>query len=91
MIFENELSDAWDVPDETVNVSVPISMIRHPSGEIHIVVIDLMPEQEHDCLAERRIRFSAQAAAQLRDAIGGMAQSGHVLFGDERPATATLH
>ena len=92
MIFENnEQSDAWDSPDEAFDVSVPISMVRHPSGDIDIVVIDLMQQDEGGCFAERRIRFSAQAAVQLFDAIGGAVQNKHVLFGDERPDTATLH
>lgn len=94
MIIENDdLSDAWDSPDETINVSVPISTVLHPSGDIDIVVIDLMREDDRECLAERRIRFSAYAASQFLDAIGGSLseQSKHVLFGDERPVTATLH
>lgn len=92
MIYENnEQSDAWDSPDDTFNVSVPISMVQHSSGDIDIVVIDLMQQDESGCFAERRIRFSAQAAVQLLDAIGGAVQSKLVLFGDERPETATLH
>lgn len=94
MIIENDdLSDAWDSPDETINVSVPISTVLHPSGDIDIVVIDLMREDDRECLAERRIRFSAYAASQFLDAIGGSLsdQRKHVLFGDERPVTATLH
>lgn len=92
MIFENnEPSDAWDSPDEAFDVSVPVSMVQHASGDIDIVVIDLMQQDESGCFAERRIRFSAQAAIQLLDAIGGAVQSKHVLFGDERPERATLH
>ena len=92
VIFENnEQSDAWDSPDEPFDVSVPVSMVRHASGDIDIVVIDLMQQDESGCFAERRIRFSAPAAAQLLDAISGAVQSRHVLFGDERPETATLH
>lgn len=92
MIFEsNEPSDAWDAPDEPSNVSVPVSMVLHPSGAIDIVVIDLMQQDERGCLAERRIRFSPQAASQLLDTIGNTVQNGHMLFGDERPDTATLH
>lgn len=94
MIFENdELSDAWDSADEAMNLSVPVSMVLHPSGDIDVVVIDLMREDERECLAERRIRFSAYAASQFLDAIGSSVktQSMHVLFGDERPVIATLH
>ena len=92
MIFENnELSDAWDAPDEASNVSVPISMVLHASGAIDIVVIDLMQQDERGCLAERRIRFSPQAASQFLDTIGNTVQGGHILFGDERPDSATLH
>lgn len=92
MIFENdELSDAWESPDESNNVSVPISMVMHSSGAIDIVVIDLMEHDERGCFAERRIRFSPQAATQLLDTMGNTVQSGHVLFGDERPEKATLH
>jgi hypothetical protein len=92
VIFENEeLSDAYDSPDEPMNVSVPISMVLHSSGEISVVVIDLMREDERQCFAERTIRFSAHAAAQFLDAMGNTVQSGHLLFGDERPAMATLH
>lgn len=92
MIFENnEQSDAWDSPDEACNVSVPISMVQHTSGDIDIVVIDLMQRDESGCFAERRIRFSAPAAAQLLEAISSAVQSKHVLFGDERPEMATLH
>ncbi|NRO98288.1 hypothetical protein GWC77_20395 [Paraburkholderia sp. NMBU_R16] len=92
MIFENEEpSDVCESPDEAVNVSVPVSMVLHSSGEISVVVIDLMREDERPCFAERTIRFSAHAAAQFLDAMGSTVQSGHLLFGDERPATATLH
>lgn len=92
VIFENnEPSDAWDSPDEAFNVSVPVSMVQHASGDIDIVVIDLMQRDESECFAERRIRFSAQAAIQLLDAISGAVHSKHVLFGDERPEMATLH
>lgn len=92
MIFENdEPSDAWDSPDEAFKVSVPVSMIQHASGDIDIVVIDLMRQDESERFAERRIRFSAQAAIQLLDAISGAVQNKHVLLGDERPEMATLH
>jgi hypothetical protein len=92
VIFENnELSDAWDSPDEASSVSVPVSMVLHASGAIDIVVIDLMQQDESGCLAERRIRFSPQAASQFLDTLGNTVQSGHILFGDERPETATLH
>lgn len=94
VIFENdELSDAWDSPDDAMNISVPVSMVLHPSGDIDVVVIDLMRDDERECLAERRIRFTAHAAAQFLDAIGSSAkaQSTHILFGDERPVMATLH
>ena len=92
MAFENNvLSDVWDSPDESVNMCVPVSMFLYSSGEIHIVVIDLTQEDEHERLAERRIRFSAQAAAQLIDAIRGPVKTTHLLFGDERPPAATLH
>lgn len=92
MFFEsNELSDTWDSPDESDNVSVPISMVLHSSGAIDIVVIDLAHHDESGCFEERRIRFSPEAAAQLLDTMGDTVQPGHVLFGDERPERATLH
>ncbi|HZZ76947.1 MAG TPA: hypothetical protein VFE62_00425 [Gemmataceae bacterium] len=92
VFYENdEQSDPWDTPDDAFSVSVPVSMVHHSSGDIDILVIDLMHQGESGCFAERRIRFSAQAAAQLVDAMTGAVQSGHVLFGDERPAMATLH
>lgn len=93
MIFENEeLSEVCESPDEAMNVSVPVSMVLHSSGEISVVVIDLMREDESQCFAERTIRFSAHAAAQFLDAMGNTVQkSEHLLFGDERPAMATLH
>ncbi len=93
MIFENEelSDDVYETPDEAMNVSVPISMILHSSGEISVVVIDLKQEDELQCFAERTIRFSAHAAAQFLDAMGSTVQSGHLLFGDERPERATLH
>lgn len=94
VIFENDqLSDAWDSEDEAINVSVPVSMVLHASGEIHIVVVDVVREDERECLAERRIRFSARAASQFIAAIGSaMNRPGsHILFGDERPLTETLH
>jgi hypothetical protein len=92
VIFENnELSDVWDAPDESNNVSVPVSMVMHASGAIDIVVVDLTEHDERGCFAERRIRFSPQAAAQFLDTMSNTVQSGHVLFGDERPEKATLH
>lgn len=92
MIYENnDQFDPWDTPDDAFSVSVPVSMVHHSSGDIDILVIDLAQQDESGCFAERRIRFSAQAAAQLLDAMSGDVQSGHVLFGDERPAMATLH
>jgi hypothetical protein len=92
VIFENnELSDTWDSPDDAGSVSVPVSMVLLASGAIEIVVIDLMQQDESGCLAERRIRFSPQAASQFLDTLGNTVQSGHLLFGDERPDTATLH
>jgi hypothetical protein len=92
VIFENdELSEAWDSPDEAYDVSVPVSMVMHSSGDIDIVVVDLMQRDDRGCFAERRIRFSSHAAAQLIDAIGGTVTSKHVLFGDERPERVALH
>jgi hypothetical protein len=92
VFYENdEQSDPWDAPDDAFSVSVPVSMVHHSSGDIDILVIDLMHQDESGCFAERRIRFSAQAAAQLLDAMSGAVESGHVLFGGVRPAMATLH
>jgi len=91
VIYENELSEGWDWPDDTLDVSVPVSMIRYPTGEMDMVVLDLTAEAEHEHLAERRVRFSARAAAQFLDAIGSHGQPGYILFGDERPVNATLH
>ena len=93
MIYENdELSDAGDCGlDEDFDVSVPISMVRHASGDIDIVVVDLSRQDDSGCFDERRIRFSAQAAAQLIDSICASTDNPHILFGDERPAMATLH
>lgn len=91
MIYEKEPSDTWDWPDEIVNVSVPVSMMRHASGAMDMLVVDLIDDEEREQCVQRRVRFSAQAAAQFLDAIGRRGESGHLLLGDERPVTATLH
>jgi hypothetical protein len=72
-------------PGVRLEISAPVSMALHPSGEMDVIFFD--SPRACDQQVKQRIRFSPLAAAQFLDAINAAAESGHIIFGrDDAPS-----
>lgn len=80
--------DEFKSPDALIEVSSPVSMHLHPSGQMDVVFFDKPTGDKPQVM--RTVRFSPLAASQFLDAIHAAVEHGHIFF-DEDPISLFLH
>ncbi|HEV3425353.1 MAG TPA: hypothetical protein VG105_16545 [Paraburkholderia sp.] len=81
MINDDNEADVCISPGVRLEISSPVSIALHPSGEMDVIFFDSLADGDQH--VKQRIRFGPRAAAQFLDAINAAAEGGHIVFGND--------